>query len=305
MNADVQAAIKAHFSKDARSITPLTGGYSFNTYLVVLQDGQKIVFRTAHDYETSGGRKIIMSDIFEREKFFYENINNKIGHICPEVYVIDDTFKHYDKPFQISQYIEGTPLNLCYSSFGEQERRNIDMKIGETCAKINSIEIDCTHNYVSDRTSWEDFISTRIVERLTPLKNQVITIQEIEQIRERILSQRADNDFRFLHLDMRHINIIYNNGEIFVLDAENCEFGDPLFEVASADTGGSYNNDFLIGYESTIGKHLDLDKYLYFCYKMERTALVLDLFMNEIKSDKQTIEHYLGIFNQLKAQLLN
>ena len=97
--------------------------------------------------------------------------------------------------------------------------------------------------------------------------------------------------------------MIYNNGDIFILDAENCEFGDPLFELAVIDVGGELEPPFIKGYK-TVNKDIDLNNELYNYYKMERQALVLHLFMNIIKSDTQSTKLYLDNFYELKKKLL-
>ena len=82
-------AIKHYFNKNILTKERLTGGYTFETWLLTLSDGEQLVFRTQKDFVTGGGRQIIIAGILERERFFYEHVNNNLGHICPEVYVVD------------------------------------------------------------------------------------------------------------------------------------------------------------------------------------------------------------------------
>lgn len=302
---DIYSAIHKYYSKDIKTVTPLTGGFSFETYLVTFCDGQKVVIRSAHDFVTSGGRKIVISDIFHREKFFYDTVNTQIGHICPVVYFIDDTLETYDKPYQISEFLEGMPLNIYYSSADKKEQDNTSYKIGEICAKINSLKIDTSHPYFTQRGDWQTFIVNRITERVAPFIGQLISLNEVNTIIENLKLQRVENTSSFLHLDMRHINMIYNNSHIFVLDAENCEFGDPLFDIATVDVGGGLNEAFLNGYKNIIGTHLNLNQYLYYCYKFERLSLVVNVFMNEVKSDVKSTAFYLEQFHQVKDELLS
>ncbi len=301
---DVRSAIHKHYNKDIKSITPLTGGFSFETLLITFHDNDKVVFRSANDFVTSGGRKIVISETFHREKFFYDSVNAEISHICPNVYVIDDSLEVYNKPFQISEFLEGIPLNLYYNNLDESERYRIDYKVGETCAQINALQINPSHPYVTKRGGWETFLANRIVERLAPFRNDLISQDEIDKITGCIVSQKPANTLSFLHLDMRYVNMIYQNGKILVLDAENSEFGDPLFDVATVDFSGGLNEAFLKGYENILGASLDLNQYLYYCYKFERASLVLDLFMNEIKSDTQATALYFEQFHQIKDKLL-
>ena len=297
-------AIKKHFHQAIKGKIQLIGGYSFETWLVILQNGQKIVFRTAPACEISGGRKIIVSEVFNREKFFYDNVNWD-AHICPIVYVIDDTCKYYDKPYQISEFIEGTPLNLCFENFNKEKRNDIYYKMGQVTAKINNLELDKNHKYVSQRNSWEEYIASRLYERLIPLmKNNLITVDEIDKITNSIKRKKAEKTLSFLHLDMRFPNMIYNNGKIFILDAENCEFGDPLYELAIIDITGHLTESFLNGYKNTYRNEVNLDNGLFYYYKMERQAALLNLFMNIIRNDEKATERCLQSFQILKIKIL-
>ena len=75
----MDAAINKHFKQGIESRKQLTGGYSFKTWLLTLTSGQKVVFRSNSDFTTGGGRRIIIADIFRREKFFYDNVNKAMG----------------------------------------------------------------------------------------------------------------------------------------------------------------------------------------------------------------------------------
>ena len=297
-------AIKHHFNKEIKEKTKLTGGITFNTWLLVLSDNHKVVFRTRSDFTTSGGREIIIADILEREKFFYDSVNKNIGHICPEIYVVDGTRKYYEDSFQISEYIEGKGLRFCFRElFDEQTKNDVTYKIGEIAARINSIEIDNNHPYVTNRNSWEDYIAGRLCERLNPLiKFNVITLDEVNKIANNMRNKKAKQTSSYLHLDMRHCNMLYHNGDIFVLDAENCEFGDPLHELAVIDVGRESSDILIKGYKGI--SNIDTDNELYYYYKMERLGLVLDLCMNEWIKDPNEKQYYLKEFYETKAKIL-
>lgn len=299
----MESAIKYHFSKDIKEKIRLTGGWK-ETWLLVLADNQKVVFRTHPDGTTSGGRKIIMADVFEREKFFYDNVNKKLGHICPEVYIVDGTREYYENSYQISEYFEGKKLSSCFrEDFDEQTKNHIYYKIGEIAAQINSIEIDSQHPYVASRNSWEEYIAKRIYERLIELvKFDIITLEEINKVCDNMRSNKAAKTLSFLHLDIRHSNMIYNNSDIFLVDAENCEFGDSLHELAVIDVAQESNHYLLDGYKSVV--NIDLNDELYYYYKMERNALVLNIYMNGWINDEAGKQHYLKEFNEVKSCLL-
>jgi len=92
----MEKAIRHHIGKGITEKVRLTGGYDFETWLLTLSGNEKVVFRTQRDFVTGGGKEIVIADVLEREKFFYENVNSKIGHICPDVFVVDGTREHYE-----------------------------------------------------------------------------------------------------------------------------------------------------------------------------------------------------------------
>ena len=296
-------AIKHYIGKEIKNKRRLTGGYTFDTWMITLSDDQKVVFRSKKDFYTSGGRKIVIADVLERERFFYDTVNQKIGHICPEVYAVDGTYEYHDAAFCIMEYIEGTPLNIYFDNAGVEKRNRILYHIGEIAAQINTLKIDGNHPYVINREPWSDYMADRLYERLLPLENNdVIKRNEIVAITESMREEKASTTNAFLHLDMRRINMIYNNGSIFLLDAENCEFGDPLWELAVIDVGGEIEPILIDEYKKTYGKSIDLTSNLYEYYKLERIALVLNLFIN--LCDKTMTQYYLDRFLQSKARLM-
>ena len=230
-------------------------------------------------------------------------MNKNIGRVCPEVYAVDGTREYFEKPFCVMEYIEGAPLNLCYGSFDNRTRSKISYQIGELAAKINFIGLDENHKYISERGPWNIYMAERLRERLTPLvENELISRGEINEIAEYMRANAPENANSFLHLDIRRVNIIYNGGEIFLLDAENCEFGDPLCELAVINVGGELDRNVIEGYKSVGGRAPEVESKLYRCYFIERVALVADVFINVIKTDARAAETYSRRFNDAKRK---
>ena len=298
-------AIKHHLDQSITTREKLTGGFMFQTWLLTLSNNQKVIFRHQKDLETGSGGTLIIADILEREKFFYDTTNKSTGNICPKVYVVDGTRQHHENAFCIMEYIEGTPLQQCINDFDEKTKNDVMYKIGEIAAQFNSIEIDSNHPYVIGRTSFENLIADRLWDVFVPLVNsKVITQPEADKIVADMRSKKASRTLSFLHLDMRHCNMIYNNGSIFVVDAANCQFGDPLWELAVIDVGGELTPPLIEGYKNTFSGNIDLNDELYYYYKMDRMAVVLHLFLNQVKTDAAATQKYLALFNDLKQRLL-
>jgi hypothetical protein len=62
----------------------LSGGYSFETWLLKLEDGEKVIFRTGENREVKDGKKANVSDVFSREEFFYNTVNSNFPGVSPE-----------------------------------------------------------------------------------------------------------------------------------------------------------------------------------------------------------------------------
>ena len=300
----MDGVIEKHFAQKIVSQKQLMGGYTFNTWLLCLSKGQKVVFRYSPDFATGSGREIIIADVFRREKFFYDSVNAAIGHICPEVYVIDETKENFETSFQIAEYLEGTTLDLCFDNLSDEQKSAVHYRHGEIAAGVNKLEIDEQHPYILSRGTWKDFFATRLEERLTPLVELgLITAAQIESILGNVAKLRIENKRSFLHLDMRFANMIYNEGNIFLIDAENSEFGDPLFELAVFDINDYLTPEFLSGYTNVSGAVPDLSSELFNFYKLERLALILYVFIVEA-DDEKLAKHFLRKFEEVKSKVL-
>ena len=301
----MDVAIKHHFDLDIIERERLTGGFSFQTWLLTLSNHRKVVFRHQEDWVTGSGGKIIVADVLEREKFFYETMRKSISGVFPEVYVVDGTYKHHKNAFCVMEYLEGTPLNRCFSTLDTKTQNRLMYKIGEIAAQINNINIDNKHPYIQERASFEGLIADNLWSAFIPLiSNGIIAQDEADKIVSDIRSKKASKTLSFLHLDMRHCNIILSNDNIFVVDAANCEFGDPLWELAIIDVGGELTLTLIEGYKSAYVGSINLEDDLYYYYKMERMALVVDLYLN-VKAGAKETQKYLEMFMQLKQRLLS
>lgn len=299
-------AIEYYFNAKIKKKTKLTGGLSFNTWILTLEDSRRLIFRSANSYMNTGGRYIDVSDIFRREKFFYDSINIK-EQISPEVYVIDDSFTLYPEIFQIYEYIEGIPLDKCFDSLDDTEKSAVYYNIGATAAMINNIKIDAGNPYITQRGEWIPYISNRLKERLVPLiQNGLITMSEAEALKDGMEKFQSETlPLSFLHLDLRFCNMIYSNKKLYVIDAENSEFGDFYFEIARIENSGLLNNDFIKGYLNVSEiKSLNFSQDLYMYYKMESTALVVNVYLNEIFKNDNESRGYIRRLLELKETLL-
>lgn len=291
----IDAVINHHFNTGIKEKIRLENGWK-ESWLLVLSDNQKIVFRACKDY----------AHLFEREKFFYDSVNRSIGKICPDVYAVDGSCQYYDKAYQISEYIEGKSLSHILETNHNESKEEIYYKIGETVARINQIQIDANHPYVKDGYSWEKHYAYKLLQPqlLRIVKNQFLTENEAEKLCSMVSGLKPDITHSFLHRDIRPANMIYRDGRLFVIDAETCEFGDPLDDLARINLEWHYWEmyDILLdGYKSVM--RIDTDNELFYFYQLESLAEILDMHFN-YGCANSTTPFFEDKFKKIKSALL-
>ena len=291
----MQEAIKHYFNKDIIDKTRLQNGWK-ESWLLTLSDGQNIVFRTCEDY----------TEFFEREKIFYNTSNNSVGKVCPEVYVVDGSFEYYDKSFQISEYIKGDSLRTVLESADTNYKTTLYYELGRTIAKINRIEVNPHDNELFNSEPWLTYYINELMkpQLLRIVGNKLITIEQIERLCKNISKQQPISTQCLLHRDIRPDNIICRDDKMFVIDAETCELGDPLNELARINLQWHYweNYDSLLkGYKSIFD--IDTECELFYCYQLEQLAEILDMHFNH-GCQNSTTPFFENKFKQIIDMLL-
>ena len=299
---DAAALARRHFDADVVSSAPLTGGYTFDTRLLTLSDGRRVVFRTCADFDTGGGRRIVIRDVLEREKFFYDNANERIGPVCPRVCAVGGPAE-YGAAYMFYDYIDGAPLDRCFGGLTAKQQREAAYRHGELAASVGMMEIDAGHPYVTSRGRWQDYFADRLSERLKPLITiGMMTARDVDGLADGFRDKQLERTLSFIHLDIRHGNMIYNGGDISLIDAENCEFGDPLFELAVTEMNGYHDEAFAAGYANIAGRRPETDSELFYYYKLERLGLVLHVYLNEVR-DASAAAPFVRQFNDVMKKL--
>ena len=291
----MQEAIKHYFNRDIINKTPLQNGWK-ESWLLTLSDGKKVVFRACKDY----------NDYFERERFFYNTVNQSIGNICPEVYVIDGSLQFSEKSFQISEYIKGNSLRTILESADVDEKKKLYYELGQTVAKINQIKVNPQDSELFNSEEWISYYISELMkpQLLRIVDNKLITIEQIERLCKRIFEQKPILSNCLLHRDIRPDNIICRDDKMFVIDAETCELGDPLNELARISLQWHYweNYDSLIkGYKSILD--IDTECELFYCYQLEQLAEILDMHFNH-GCQNSTTSFFENKFKQIIDMLL-
>lgn len=289
-------AIRHFFNKTITEKIQLENGWK-ETWLLTLSDKRKVIFRAHPDY----------AETFKREQFFYERINKRLGKTCPEVYAVDGTCEYYEKAYQISEYIEGENLGArLQNDFDAQKKKEIYYKIGEITARINQTEIEPDHPYAVTCSAWENYFADKLYSQLNRVvRNDIITADEIDILCNKMRSLHASRTHSFLHLDIRPYNMICQNDKIFVIDAETCEFGDPLNELAHIKLEWNYwelYEELLKGYKSVLD--IDTSSELFDYYQLEKLGDILDYHFN-YNCRNQATPHYIDVFQKAKDRILH
>lgn len=290
-------AVKQYFNAEIKERNKLCNGWK-ETWLLTLSDDKKVIFRAYRNY----------TEHFERERFFYESVNNSIGKTCPIVYVVDGTCKYYDKSFQLSEYLPGKTLRQCLQhEFDESQKKSAYYQLGALAAWINQIEIAPQHPYVQSRDPWEIYFADKLLrvqlDRIVP--NGFVTSDEAEYLCRRMKFKKPKKTLSFLHRDIRPDNVIYNDGRLFIIDSETCEFGDPLNELARISLQWTFWEMYdvlLSGYKS-VG-NISFDSELFGLYQLEWLAELLDMHYNHGCMNSLT-QGFLDRFNTVKSGILN
>lgn len=296
-------AVELYTNQKVTDQIQLTGGFSFETWLITLDNNQKIIFRTGMDIEVENGKKVVVSDVFEKEDYFYKTVNNIYMNRCTEIYLIDKSKEIYHQPYQIMSFVEGDSLDKYLVNADEASIRTIFNQIGRVTAQINNIEINNSQDvFLTDH--WERKFEKKLIERFAPLiKDAILTDSEKTILLSRLSKLNAKTTNALLHLDMRLPNLIYHNDEIHVIDAENCEVGDPLYELAIVSVAGMLDENFLAGYRESSIYSIDIDDLLFKYYQLERQAALVNLFKNIINNESLA-QSTIVIFDRLKRALI-
>ncbi len=301
MEDKIKRIIRDLSGEDVKTVTKLSGGISFETYKLLTESGRAYVFRYGENYTNSGGRFIDIAETFRREKFFFDTVADRVPARVPHIYLVDDSRKNFDHIYEIYDYIEGRSLEEMGADVGD----DIYYQTGRTIAAINMTKLS---EDADTGEGWGAFFSNRLRERLIPLiADGLVDEEEIRTICSFFRDLEYMEDRAFLHLDVRKGNILYDEatGSVGLIDAENAEFGDPLFEIARIDVYGEMNDAFYKGYLEEAGlDRIDRGSVRYHGYELESLAFLTNVFIHEIEAEEETVENMKERTVRLKEEIL-
>lgn len=149
-------------------------------------------------------------DEFKVEYNFYKaNLNNKF---IPKLYKFDDSKKDIEYVYEILEKLDGNTLYYYWYKMEETERENTIKKLMDIIKEF--------HISTVDENDWKGKITSDIEKNIIRCK-ELFNCDDYNMILESIKKYDLylnDNYFSLLHNDLHFDNIIYNNGDLKIID---------------------------------------------------------------------------------------
>jgi len=180
----MREAITHYFNKDIINKLRLQNGWK-EAWLLTLSGGDKVVFRACKNY----------TNFFERERFFYNTVNQNVGKVCPDVYVVDGSLQFSEKTFQISEYIQGDSLRTVLESADADKKVELYYGLGQTIAEINQIAVTSFDEKLFESQPWVLHYTDELMkpQLLRIVDNKLITMEQVELLCEKMRQSSVRN----------------------------------------------------------------------------------------------------------------
>ena len=211
-------------------IKEIDDGLSKDTKYIVLINKKKYLLR--------------ISDFNNSKMFTYK--------IIKEIYNIHNISKLYsyynldNKIYAFFNYIDGEPLKQLFPNLNENEKYNYGVQAGNLLRLLHSkknknLEIKISNNEVVKCiiNNYDNF----------SLKNNIIN--KLYNYCKKILVNIDLNKYSFLNADFHSMNMIINNKNLFLIDLEKYEYGDPTRDftfIYTFDEDRIYANGIINSY---------------------------------------------------------
>ena len=168
------------------------------------------IFNVNDKYVIKVCTKQELENKFEVEHEFY--LSNEDNIYIPKLYKYDDSKSDCDYVYEIIEMLEGKTLYYYWYKMNENEREDIIKKVIDIVKQIHLVN--------AKEYDWAAKIETDVRELIEKCKelfsseDYEIIIKSLDNYKE-ILS---DNRFAFIHNDLHFDNLIYNNGELKIID---------------------------------------------------------------------------------------
>lgn len=196
----------------------LSGGISAETTAIKYGDDKttSIVVVRRHSEKSFEENPNIAHFEFEILKYMSEE-----GLPVPHPFHLDNTGKIFKRPFAVLGFIDGDTI------YAPENKITYAKKIAEMLIVIHATQANPVLLPEQKKRLDKDLAKTK------DKWDDLIEEQKIRAKLKSIWPEIEPNESKVLHGDFWPGNILWKNGEITgVLDWEDCEFGDPLLEIA-------------------------------------------------------------------------
>ncbi len=151
-----------------------------------------------------------LEDTFEKEYKYYSV--NKDSKYLPKLYKYDNSKKVVNYVYEIIEKINGKSLYYYWYKMTESQR--------EECIKELVKMLKSIHKIINSDINWANYIKSKVKEcfnktrKYFDLNNQKIILDSIN-LYDKYLT---DNRFSFIHNDFHFDNILYYNGNYYLID---------------------------------------------------------------------------------------
>ncbi|MEI5905553.1 aminoglycoside phosphotransferase family protein [Bacillus spongiae] len=266
-----------------KSIVPLASGVENCVFKAKTEEWGEVVIRVPW-IKNNESRKGL------QKEYMLSNHCAKQGIPIPSIFLF---YQSEQVDFLVQRFVSGELPEMA------------EGKMGELVNQLHHIEIVSNHEIL-----YEDchaFLSERIVKNnnLAMRKGNIhIPLPSVEELYA--IFQSFPLKKRFLHMDIRKENMIYDADQIVALfDWTNAIMGDPVLELMRIDEYGLLNEDFINGYQNFEREMARVPTIVQLLYRYHTVAMLTNLFCFELKDlhqGEKTMKRLYELRNQVNQE---
>lgn len=215
----------------------LKGGFCNAVYRIILADGREVILKVAPaaDIQLMSCEISMMRTEAGAMKLARQNGIEGV----PEVYAYDDTYQICNAKYLLMENREGTPVSDLKESMNEEQKEQIDRKMGQIIRQINSIEGEKFGHFCVKELQKEDWFEAFLLFMERVIRDGVEAGISIGVPYEEILQKLKEHREYFtevtkpvlIHFDSWDGNFLMKDGEITgIIDWERAMWAEGLME---------------------------------------------------------------------------
>ncbi|MFW2490279.1 phosphotransferase family protein [Clostridium chromiireducens] len=241
LNEQIIKMTKKAFGEDVvvQDIIELKGGFFNTAYIIVFNDGRKVVLKISPMKDLKVMR--YENNIMETEVFVLNKMHSIEGIPVPRVLYYDKSGEIINSEFLFMEFVDGRPLNEIRNELTEKQYAKISSNLVDIVRKINGIEgeyFGCISQENKRFSTWYEAFFNMVKELLEDAEDVGISFPFENNKLYRIINGHRDSLNKvtkplLIHKDLWEGNIVIDPKTIKivgVLDCERAIFGDPLLE---------------------------------------------------------------------------